>query len=512
MNQAPILTPPPSLHPRINGAKVLGVRPGSPVFFKIAASGRKPLRYTVDSLPEQVHLDPTTGILTGRIDTPGTHRIQVTVSNSIGSNTREIRIVVGEQICLTPPMGWNSWYCWSESVDDAKIRSVAQAMVDRGLVDHGWSYVNIDDCWQGVRGGQYHAIQGNEKFPDFKSLGDYIHSLGLRFGIYSTCWMASYAGHIGGSSPNVQGDYTPYALPKDKRLSPTQFFGRYPGSIERDMAQIGEHWLVDRDCKQFADWGVDYLKCDWFNWQLKDGKELSRGPKKVQTLQRLLNDLRAVNRDIVLSLSPDSMIENARNLSQFSNLWRVTGDIKDEWLCLLECMELAAWYQHTRPGAYSDPDMLQIGHFGIPNKLNRELRPTKLTFDEQYTQVSLWALVSAPLLLSCDIQNMDDFTLGLITNDEVIDINQDPLCQAAKRVSSNNGLDIWRKPLEDGRIAVGLFNCTDKSAPISATWDDLQLTGRQTVRDAWRQQELGSFEKVVTCNVNTHGCSLLTVG
>jgi alpha-galactosidase len=253
-----ILTPPPSPAPRINGAKVFGARPGSPFLFRVAASGEKPLAFSASGLPEGLQINKTNGCITGSVKTPGDYRVKLTVKNRRGRAQGELKIVIGDTICLTPPMGWNSWYCRSESVNQADICATAEAFIKSGLAEHGWTYVNIDDCWQDQRGGKYNALQGNERFPDLQKMCDYVHSLGLKAGIYSTPWMGSYAGFPGGSCDNINGDYSASALPLEQRLQPAQLFGRYPGSIKKGLNKVGPFWFCDADARQWGEWGIDY--------------------------------------------------------------------------------------------------------------------------------------------------------------------------------------------------------------------------------------------------------------
>jgi len=181
-----ILTPPPPLTPRINGAKVFGVRPGSPVIYKIAATGEKPLQYVVENLPQGLYVDENTGVISGTLSKAGEYKMKFIVSNSKGRDERAFTIKVGDIIALTPAMGWNSWNCWGLSVSDAKVRSSAQALIDKGLIDHGWNYMNIDDGWESPQRGSSGNIVPNEKFPDMHGLGDWLHAHGLKFGIYSS--------------------------------------------------------------------------------------------------------------------------------------------------------------------------------------------------------------------------------------------------------------------------------------------------------------------------------------
>ncbi|MDB6114888.1 MAG: Alpha-galactosidase [Lacunisphaera sp.] len=509
-----ILTPPPGAQPRINSARIFGVRPGSPFLFRIAATGTRPLIYSASALPAGLTLDPATGIITGMLAQSGEHRVQVGAANAHGAATGELRIVAGDTLALTPPMGWNSWYCWSESVSQENVAAMAEVMAEK-LADHGWTYVNIDDCWQGRRGGPHLAIQPNEKFPSIAALAGKIHGLGLKFGIYSTPWMGSYAGFIGGSAESPAGDFiTVPVVPEAERSQPSQIFGRSPGSALRQAQRIGPYQLTDRDALQYAAWGVDYVKYDWKNSTFTSPPMVqpvrrTDQPKTPESIARLDAELRATPRDLVLSLSPIADWANRDDLAQHANLWRITRDIKADWESLNHVFELGDWFAYTKPGHWPDPDMLQVGAMGVVNAQNRTLRPSPLTADEQYTQMSLWCLLSAPLLLSCDLTALDPFTLSLITNDEVIELDQDPLGQPAKRVAKAGDLEVWRKPLGDGTVAVGLFNRGPVPMPVTAQWADLGLTGAQLVRDLWRQQDVATAGGSFTTPVNSHGVVLL---
>ena len=175
-----ILTPKAPTEPRINGAKVFGVRPGSSFLFTIPATGQRPLVFAADNLPQGLTIDSSTGLITGTLTTPRTYNVTLKAQNARGIATREFKIIGGDKIALTPPMGWNSWNCWAANVSDKNVRASAQAMIDSGLVNHGWTYINIDDTWQGKRSVEFNAIQGNQKFLDMKGLCDYVHSLVLK--------------------------------------------------------------------------------------------------------------------------------------------------------------------------------------------------------------------------------------------------------------------------------------------------------------------------------------------
>ena len=206
-NEAYILTPPAPATPRVNGPSVFGVRPGAPFLYTIPTTGERPMTFAVDDLPAGLTLDPASGRITGTLSQVNEYTVTLRATNALGAAEKVFRIVVGDQIALTPPMGWSSWNCWGDAVSQEKVLSSARAMVEKGLSQHGWTYINIDDGWQGKRGGEYNAIQPNKKFPDMAALADEIHDLGLKFGIYSGPWRGTYAGYVGSSSDHADGTY-----------------------------------------------------------------------------------------------------------------------------------------------------------------------------------------------------------------------------------------------------------------------------------------------------------------
>ena len=485
-----ILTPKPSEKPRINGARIFGVRPGSPFLFTVPATGRRPMKFGSRKLPPGLVLDESTGRITGRINAPGEHRVALTVSNELGTAEREFRIVVGNRISLTPPLGWNSWNCWAGAVDDANVRASAQAMVEKGLVDHGWTYINIDDTWQGVRGGRFNAILANEKFPDMKALSEFVHGLGLKIGIYSTPWITSYAGYCGGSSDSEDGAW-------NKEMGGNKFW------------KHGKFSFESNDAAQWTQWGMDYLKYDW-------------NPNNVQAVQRMKEALLASGRDIVYSLSNSAPFDLAPEWARLANCWRTTGDIVDTWASMSSIgFSQDRWRPYGGIGHWNDPDMLVVGLVGW----GPQLHPTRLKPNEQYTHISLWCLLAAPLLLGCDIARIDEFTLSLLTNDEVLEVNQDPLGQQARLVWREGGKEIWVKEMEDGSKAVGLFHPAndlddpagyfnwegETQAKITLKASDLGFSGEFTVRDLWRQKDLGVFSGEFEAAVPYHGVVLVRV-
>ena len=492
------LTPPIEETPSINGANVFGATPGNPILIKIPVSGKKPVSFSAKQLPEGLVLDQNKGIISGIVKKRGNYPIRVEASNAKGKATKTITLSVGDEICLTPPMAWNSWYSYSVAVSQERILNVARMIVDTGLADHGWSYVNIDDCWQGDRNSPDKSLQSNpETFPDMKAMCDEIHSLGLKAGIYSSPWISTYAGFRGGSMPNRGGDYSKLAIPENQRMNVYQIFGKWPGLHQNKADHAGEFCMMDVDARQWAKWGFDYVKMDWL-------------PNDVPTTKKIHDLLKKSGRDIVLSLSNAAPFENMEGLAQYANLTRTTGDIHDSWRSVSGIgFGQEKWQQFTKPGHWPDPDMLQVGKIGVPNEKNTTFKPSRLTPDEQMTQVSLWCLISAPLIISSDLTNLDDFTLGLLTNDDMIAINQDRAGNPAKRPLDRDGLQVWTKELSNGRTAVGFFNMKDEKAVYEVDINkDLKIAGKTNIRDLWRRKNIGSAPAKFSVELNPHGSAV----
>jgi alpha-galactosidase len=477
-----ILTPKAGPEPRINGPKIFGVRPGHPVVFTIPASGAKPMTFNIDDLPKGVKLDKNTGQLSGSIDKPGEYKMVIEAKNKSGKTKRDFKIAVGETIALTPPMGWNSWNIYATKVTQELVLANAKAMAGSGLMDHGWSYMNVDDVWQGKRGGEFHAILSDSTtFSDMQALCDEIHKMGLKVGIYSTPWVESYGHHVGGSAMNAEGTFerTKENIPRNKKQLPYA---------------IGTYSFVENDVKQWTKWGFDYLKYDW-------------NPAELPETKAMYEALRESGRDIVFSLSNSMPFASIGELSKVSNAWRTGGDIRDNWRSLKSrVLTQDKWAPYASPGHWNDPDMMIVGWVGWGKGPN----PTQLTPDEQYTHMSAWCLQSVPLLLGCDLTRLDDFTLSLLINDEVLAVNQDILGKQATLVSKQDSCGVLAKDLEDGSKAAGLFNITDSlTRKLTVKWSDLGIKGRWVVRDLWRQKDLGTFEDEFSADVKPHGVVMI---
>jgi alpha-galactosidase len=461
---AVVLTPAASLKPRIHGPQIVGVRPGSPFLFQIPATGQRPMTFQAERLPAGLSLDPSTGLITGVCADRGTMVVTLRARNALGTAKRSLKIVCGDTIALTPPLGWNSWNCFGCDVSAAKVRAAADAMVASGLTQHGWAYINIDDCWEATRDAEGNILS-NEKFPDMRALTDYVHSKGLRIGLYSSPGPKTCADHEGSYQHEAQ------------------------------------------DAGRYAEWGFDYLKYDWCSYG-----GIAPNPDHAALLkpyQIMCDALRTVPRDIVFSLCQYGMGNVWEWGAQVGgNCWRTTGDITDTWSSMAGIgFGQAGHERYAGPGHWNDPDMLVVGYVGW----SANVRPTRLTPNEQYTHISLWSLLCSPLLIGCDMTRLDAFTLNLLTNDEVLEVNQDPLGRQAGRILKEGDTEVWAKAMEDGTKAVGLFNLGEEESTVTLPWLSLGLSGKHAVRDLWRQQDLGKVSGQFTARVPRHGVVLVRV-
>ncbi|MDX9973229.1 MAG: glycoside hydrolase family 27 protein, partial [FCB group bacterium] len=323
--------------------------------------------------------------------------------------------------------------------------------------------VCIDDGWADGRNEDGSIRPNAAKFGDMKALADYVHSKGLKFGTYSSPGPKTCGG--------VEGSYKHEA----------------------------------QDARTYADWGVDLLKYDWCSYgEIAPNTSL----EELQRPYRLMREaLDATDRDIVYSLCQYGMGKVWEwGADVGGNMWRTMGDIGAEGD---SSGVMRIGFAHgdlgktIGPGHWNDPDMLMFGRVNVP---------ARLTKNESITQMSLWAMMAAPLILSCDFSQMDPFTLDVLSNDEIIDVNQDPLGKAGVRVSKDLFTEVWSRPLFDGTLAVALFNRGPERAPVTAKWSDLGLSGAQPVRDLWQRKDAGEVSEAYTTEVPARGCVMIKAG
>jgi len=364
------------------------------------------------------------------------------------------------KLAATPPMGWNSWNHFNKQVDDATIRAQADAMVASGMRDAGYLYVNIDDTWEGERDAQG-IIHANSKFPDMKALADYVHSKGLKLGIYS--------------SPG------------------TKTCAKYEGSYGHE----------EQDAQTYADWGIDYLKYDLCSLRdmMKDAPTPEAAHKMMlEAYTKMHKALLKTGRPIVYSLCQygnDAVWKWGGSVG--GNLWRTTGDISDRYARMAEIgFAQAGLAKYSSPGRWNDPDMLEVGNGGM-------------NAEEYRTHMSLWAILAAPLLAGNDLTKMTPETVALLTNRNVIAIDQDSAGIPGDRVSAEGPTEIWARPLADGSKAIGLFNRHPQPMEMRVSFRQLGFSGPVQVRDVWGGKDLGTVQDEYQGRVPGHGVILLRV-
>jgi len=364
------------------------------------------------------------------------------------------------KIAPTPPMGWNSWNHFARKIDDATVRAQADAMVSSGMRDAGYVYINIDDTWEAGRDTQG-VIQTNERFPNMKALADYVHGKGLKLGIYSSPGAKTCAG--------------------------------FEGSLNHET----------QDAQTYAAWGIDYLKYDLCGFRdVMKTSPTPAGAKQmmVEAYKKMHDALVKTGRPIVFSLcqyGEDAVWQWAPDVG--GNAWRTTDDISDRYASMSNIgFGQAGLSRFAGPGHWNDPDMLEVGNGGM--------NP-----DEYRTHMSLWALLAAPLLAGNDLSTMKPETIALLTNKEVIAIDQDPLGNQADRVSAEGPMEIWARTLADGSKAVGMFNRNGSPMDMHVDFGALGFTDPVRVRDVWEGKNISTGNTGYQTTVPGHGAVLLRI-
>jgi len=353
----------------------------------------------------------------------------------------------------TPPMGWDSWNHFQETIDDRVVREMADALVSSGLRDGGYVHLIIDDAWQGHRDSSG-TLHPNSKFPDMKALADYAHSRGLKLGIYSS------------PGPVTCGNYA------------------------------GSHGHESQDAKMFAAWGIDFLKYDWCS----AGPLYKTQPEMQALYQKMGAALEATGRPIVYSLCQYGLFDvGSWGRKVGGNLWRTSDDITDTYASMANNgFEKHGNPASAGPGAWNDPDMLEVGNGGM-------------NAGEYRTHMTLWSMLAAPLLLGNDLRAMTSEIKEILLNREVISIDQDRLGKQGQRVLKQDAFEVWTKPLSDGATAIALFNRGEASMTVYVRWLELGLSNRQQARDLWQQRDLGTLEDHYEAMLPPHGSALLRV-
>lgn len=502
-----VLTPAPALAPRINGPTIYGARPGKQFLYRIPTQGERPMQFSVQGLPDGLSLNPAEGIITGRTPhAPGTHAMTFVAQNAHGKTGQIFKLVVGEKLALTPPTGWNSWGGQMVNVDDTTVRKAADLFVQRGLADAGFQYIGIDDCWMRLTQSMYdsrdknvvkkHAsydyhqtgtigpirdesgnILPNGKFPDMKALTDYIHSKGLKAGIYST-----------------------------------------PG-IRTCQGWAGSYGHEQADADQYAQWGFDLLKYDQCSGgvPLKRFKQETPGFQTKDFWQPMSRFLRVQDRDIFYNLCQYGLDDPWTWAPAIGiQTWRTGGDLNhhvDHYFIngLRIATELR---QFNKPGQWNDPDFLYIHRIRDVRRMGEPSEEIPLTTNQRYQYVTLWAIICAPFFFSCDIEHIDEFTIRLLSNAGVMAITQDELGHTAEVIRHDDKAEtVMLKKLADGSRALAIFNRqATAEAVLTVNWPEIGLAGSPKVVDVWRQKNLGPMGSGISVQLSPHGVGLFLVG
>lgn len=508
----------PSAAPHLNGPRVLAVRPGTPLVGAVAATGTSPLTYSARALPAGISLDPVSGVFSGTATQPGNYAVKLTVKNAFGRDTATLHLRVGDTLALTPPLGWNSYDTYGDSVDEAETLANA-AWLKQHLQPYGWDTVVIDFRWYDPKptgndrllnrtrkGAQLAAdefgrlLPAPNRFPTaadgrgFRALADDLHACGLKFGIHVMRGIprqAVLARQPIDGSPFTAADA---GNTNDKCLWCPDMFG-----VNSNAA--GQAWY-NSCARLWSEWGVDYIKVD----------DLSL-PYHTAEIEMVSRAIRQVSHSIVFSTSPGGTpVNRAAHIATQANLWRISGDFWDRWSKLNHQFDLLAQWQGVGgPGHWPDADMIPIGQLCLRSAIDGPPHWTHFTRPEQVTLLTLWSLAPSPLMLGMNLPDNDAWTTALLTNPEVLAVNQDPAGHPAQhRDQITDSGTVWTRELADGTLAVGCFNRDKQPLTLTLDWAMLGFSRAPHVRDLWLRQDLPRA-KTYSVTLPPHDATLLKV-
>ena len=459
--------------PVFHGAQIVGNYPNTPFIFTVPATGERPITFSIKNLPQGLVLDATTGIITGNVITPGEYKLKVTASNAKGQSEEDLKIVIGETLCLTPAMGWNSWNVFTKTLDEKMVIEMTDAMVKTGMRDLGYQYINMDDFWHAdTRDSLGRPVPDPKKFPHgMKYLSDYVHSKGLKLGIYSCA-----------------GNMT---------------CGR----------RFGGYTYEEIDAKAYADWGIDLLKYDYCYAPPTTKTAFARYSKMGSALKHS-------SRSIVFSICewgfrhPWKWAQKADG-----SYWRVSPDIMDSWrfpsLWVFSMKAILNREEHlwkyAGPGHWNDPDMLIVGNYGKGLATSMGGIYKGMTDNEYQTHFSLWCMFSAPLLASNDLRSMNEATATILTNPEMLAINQDILGEQARPVYKMAGIRVYLKHLSNCSISVAVLNASGANKTFDLKASLLGLKDARTAHDVWKHTDIGTLKDKLALTIQSHQTIVLTL-
>ena len=505
---------PPPTAPQIHGPYVVGIFTGTPLIWTVPVTGQRPMSFSAKGLPRGVSFGRVSGTFTGTIAKTGDYPVQVSVKNRKGHETATVHLVADKTLALTPPMGWNSYDAYGDNVTEAETLDNAMYL-KHNMQPYGWDTVVVDYRWYDPGAYNNNAneragakltmddygrlLPSPNRFPSaadsagFRPLADKIHALGLKFGIHIMRGIPRNA--VTANTPIEGSGY--YA---SEAANTADVCGWCPDmyGVRADTA-AGQAYY-DSLFRLYASWGVDYVKMD----------DTSQ-PYHKGDIDDVRNAIDKCGRSIVYSLSPgETSIDEAAHVAAHANLWRVSGDFWDDWSALHREFDIAdRWRSYVGPGHWADADMLPLGHLSVGRRSVGDDRQTRFTKSEQTTLMSLWCLLPAPLMLGAAMPDNDQWTLSLLTNPEVLALDQEAGAKPAWRAEHNEDIEIWERKLADGSVAVGVFNLDDVDVDRVVSRGELGLSGRYMVRDLWQRKDKGMMPNHLVLHITRHGTSLL---
>jgi len=419
--------------PVFHGAQVTGNYPNTDFLFTVPATGERPIQFVAENLPEGLGIDASSGIIKGIVKKSGTYPVKITASNAQGKAVQILLIEIGDKLALTPPMGWNSWNVFTKYIDEKMLMEMADAMVSSGMRDLGYQYLNIDDYWHDVArdSATGKPVVDPKKFPNgMRYVADYVHSKGLKLGIYSDAGTMTCGKCFGG--------YT----------------------------------YEEIDAKTYAEWGIDLLKYDFCHVPLKKSEALSRYKKMGDALKNC-------GRSVVYSVCNWGFFGPWKWVPEIGgNYWRTTPDIFDLWkgagvwqMSVMNIIKRSHGLEkYAGPGQWNDPDMLLVGNYGKGHATSANGRFKGLTDTEYFSHMAIWAMMASPLLSSCDLRSMNEATKAILMNETLLRINQDRLGQQAARISKKDNVWVYKKELYHGGVAVAFLNTSNTTKQVNVDW------------------------------------------
>ena len=442
--------------PRINMPSIIGASSKKPILFRVATTGKRPIEYSAKNLPNGLNLNGN--ILEGTVENDGCYDFILIAENELGKAEKKIMLEIKDQnMLVTPLLGFTTWNAFESAVTQNDVENTAQLLVDLGISEYGYSYVNTDSGWQEKYGGKYDAVMPNPKFPDMKKMTDKIHSLGLKCGIYSTPMLTAW-----GCPDEYQ------SIPGSTQGEPDYRFSLLNGGI-------GTIRKERNNALQWSEWGFDYLKYDW-------------APTDSVNADLMRQELIKLDRDFGFCVTVTAIKEYSNYWSKYCNSYRSNPDTYGNFKNLVEIYETYYnFIDYVCKGHYFDLDMLDIGTCRLRTHWNA------LTDDEKIIEFSMRAFLNSPIQISSQLDKATDFELAIYCNEEIIAVNQDTAFNTARPIlrikEENRYLDILEKQLEDGSYAYAIFNLGEKEESIQIT------TENSTLCDLWAKEDISSSDK-----------------